>query len=50
MIGQSVKTVKFNGQVGDNQIALDLNNLSQGVYMVNVKIGNSTNTKKLIIE
>lgn len=50
MVGQLVKTVKAEGQVGENNINIDLNSVSAGVYMVNIKVGNATSTKKLIVE
>lgn len=50
LVGQSVKSVKAEGQVGNNTVNIDLNGLSKGVYMVNVKIDNAVSTKKLIIE
>lgn len=50
MIGQVVKRSSFNAEAGVNTLNIDLNGLSQGVYMVNVKIGTSTSAKKLIIE
>lgn len=49
-IGQAVSTIKTEGNVGRNEINLNLNNLSAGIYMVNVKAGNATTTKKLIVE
>jgi hypothetical protein len=49
-LGQIVKSTKGQGQVGDNTLSVDLNGLSSGVYLVNVKVNNSTSTKKLIIE
>ncbi len=50
MVGQVVKTTKANGELGQNNINIDLSNLSTGIYMVSVKVGNSTSTKKLIVE
>jgi hypothetical protein len=49
-IGQVVKSTKTQGFVGQNNITIDLTGLSTGVYMVNVKVGNTTNTKKLIVQ
>jgi len=49
-IGQVVKTSKAQGLAGENNINVDLTGLSSGIYMVNVKVGNSTSTKKLIVE
>ncbi len=50
LVGRVVKTVKAEGQIGENNINIDLTNLNAGIYMVNVKVGNATSTKKLIIQ
>ncbi len=50
LVGKVVSTTKAEGQLGENSINLNLNNLTSGIYMVNVKVGNSTSTKKLIIQ
>lgn len=50
MVGQEVKNTQAAAQVGSNNINIDLNGLSKGIYMVNVKVGNATSTKKLIVE
>ncbi len=49
-IGQVVKATKVQAQAGTNKINIDLNGLATGVYMVNVKVGNATSTKKLIVQ
>lgn len=49
-IGQLVKTANAQGQVGQNTINIDLSGLSTGIYMVNVKVGNATSTKKLVVQ
>ncbi|MDP1800667.1 MAG: T9SS type A sorting domain-containing protein [Bacteroidota bacterium] len=49
-IGQVVKTNRTQGQVGANGINIDLTGLSTGIYMVNVKVGNATSTKKLVVQ
>lgn len=49
-IGQIVDTYKVNGHVGANEIHIDLNNFAAGVYVYNVKVGNTSVTKKLIVE
>lgn len=49
-VGQLVKTIKAEGTLGANNINIDLNNISSGIYMVNVKVGNASSTKKLIVE
>jgi hypothetical protein len=50
LVGQLVKTTKAEGQLGENNINVDLSNLTAGIYMVNVNVGGSVSTKKLIIE
>ncbi|MDX2173469.1 MAG: T9SS type A sorting domain-containing protein [Bacteroidota bacterium] len=50
LVGALVKTISANAVVGANSIDLDLTNLTSGVYLANVKVGNSVSTKKLIIE
>lgn len=49
-VGQLVDTYKVNGQFGANEINIDLSNFASGVYVYNVKVGNSTVTKKLIVQ
>jgi hypothetical protein len=49
-MGQVLKSMKIQGQIGENNVNLDLNGMSTGIYIVNVKVGNSLSTKKLIIE
>ncbi len=50
MVGQTVKTSVAEGQAGANSINVDLSSLSKGVYLVNVKVDNTSSTKKLVIE
>ncbi|MBL7909566.1 MAG: T9SS type A sorting domain-containing protein [Bacteroidia bacterium] len=49
-IGQTVKSSKTQGQVGENSINVDLTGLSTGIYMVNIKVGNASSTKKLVVQ
>jgi hypothetical protein len=49
-MGQVVKTTQAQGQVGTNNINVDLNGLSSGIYLVNIKSDNASTTKKLVIE
>ncbi|MBK9285155.1 MAG: T9SS type A sorting domain-containing protein [Sphingobacteriaceae bacterium] len=49
-VGQLVQSSSFEGQFGVNKTDVSLENLSAGMYIVNVKVGNATSTKKLIIE
>jgi hypothetical protein len=49
-IGQLVKSNKHQGFSGQNNITIDLTGVSSGIYMVNVKVANASNTKKLIVK
>ncbi len=49
-IGQKVSSVKTNGQIGENTVAIDMNNANAGVYFVKIKSGTTETTKKLILE
>ncbi len=50
LVGALVKTITANAVIGSNTINLDLTNLNSGIYLANVKVGNTVSTKKLIIE
>ena len=50
VVGQLLKTTKAEAHIGENNININLDNLSSGIYMVNVKAGTETSIKKLIIE
>jgi len=49
-MGQVVSTVHHKGTQGANVIDLNVGNLASGVYMVNIKVGESTGTKRLLIQ
>ena len=49
-MGQVIRTVNTKGQMGQNNIHIDLTGISTGIYMVNVKVANSTTTKKIIVK
>ena len=49
-VGQLVNSSSYEGQFGVNNSTLNLDNLSAGLYIVNVKVGNTVSTKKLIVE
>ena len=49
-IGQLVKANTTQGQIGQNAINIDLTGLSSGIYMVNIKVGNASSTKKLVVQ
>ncbi len=49
-IGQLVDTYKVNGQIGSNEINIDLYNFEAGIYFYTVKVGSSVVTKKLVVQ
>jgi hypothetical protein len=50
VIGQTMRTIASQGQIGANAIEMDLNGLPKGIYLVQIKVQNVSRTKKLIIE
>ncbi len=50
LVGQLVKTVKADGQVGDNSINVNLDGLNTGIYMVKVSTNGKISTQKLVVE
>jgi hypothetical protein len=50
IVGQEVKSVTVDAKKGVNVVALDLNGLTSGVYLVKIQSGKMSSTKKLIIE
>lgn len=50
LVGSVVKNVSADAAAGENDINLDLSGLNRGIYMVNVKVGTTTSTKKLVVE
>ena len=50
LVGQLVKTVKAEGQVGDNTMNVNLDGLNAGIYMVKVSTNGKTSTQKLVVE
>jgi len=49
-VGQLLKTTNTKGNFGENKIQVDLSGLSNGIYLVEIKAGTASTTKKLIIE
>lgn len=49
-VGQEVKTIKTNGNNGDNDINISLQNISSGIYIVKIAAQGKTTSKKLIVE
>jgi len=50
VMGQQVMSDVFSGQLGKNMVSMDISQLNPGVYLVNVKVGNESSSKKLIVE
>jgi hypothetical protein len=49
-VGQMVKSTHVIGQVGNNTIEMNIENVPSGVYIVKTIANGSTQTKKLIVE
>jgi hypothetical protein len=49
-IGQKVVETKVNGQIGENNVPMNMNNAKAGVYFVKIKVGNTESTKKLVVQ
>lgn len=49
-IGQAIKTINVKGQIGENNVNMDLSNLSSGVYVYSIKADGSTITRKLVVQ
>lgn len=50
-VGQSIYSTKVKGDIGNNKIDLNFNNLSSGLYFYQVKVGNNKPvTNKFMIE
>jgi len=50
VVGQQIKTIDAAARTGENTINLDLDGLTRGIYLVNVKVGNAVGTKKLVVD
>jgi hypothetical protein len=50
LIGAVVSTKEVNVVAGKNEIAIDRNSLSTGIYLLSISNGQSALTKKVIIE
>jgi hypothetical protein len=50
LMGQVSKAFAADGQRGENTIAIDLNGIEKGIYLVKINVGNVSSTKKLIVE
>ncbi|HQQ94700.1 MAG TPA: T9SS type A sorting domain-containing protein [Bacteroidia bacterium] len=50
LVGQEIKAMSVQANLGENNISLDLQGLNAGIYMVKISSGNASSTKKLIIE
>jgi hypothetical protein len=49
-IGQKVSESKVNGNIGENNVSMNMNNATAGVYFVKIKVGKTESTKKLVVK
>ncbi len=49
-IGQKVTETKVAGQLGVNEVPMNMNNAKAGVYFVKIKVGKTESTKKLVVQ
>jgi hypothetical protein len=49
MVGATVYTNSVNAVAGENKLAVDVSNLTNGVYFLNINRGDASLTKKIII-
>jgi hypothetical protein len=49
-MGQIVSSVRHKGAAGANVVDLNVSDLASGVYKVNIKVDESTGTKRLLIQ
>jgi hypothetical protein len=49
-VGQVVRSYNTNGNVGANEMVIDLSGVASGIYLVNINSGDAVATKKLIVE
>ena len=50
VVGAVVRSYAVNAEMGSNEVVFDVKGLPTGIYMVNLKAGNTQITKKLIVE
>jgi hypothetical protein len=50
LVGEVVKSTSSDAVIGQNNIDIDLSGLSSGIYLVNVKSGSVSTSKKLIVQ
>ncbi|MBA3662938.1 MAG: T9SS type A sorting domain-containing protein [Bacteroidetes bacterium] len=50
IIGKEVKKVSSNCNVGSNNIHLEMTGFSKGIYLLNIKAGNTVTTKKVVVQ
>jgi TctA family transporter len=49
MVGATVYTNSVDAVAGENKLAVDVSNLTNGVYFLNINRGDASLTKKIII-
>jgi hypothetical protein len=50
LLGRQVKTLSYEAVSGNNFVTLEINQLSNGFYLVKIEDGNTERVKKLIVE
>jgi len=50
LVGQNIKTLSRNLNVGNNEITLDISDLKSGIYFITIEAGGQTLTKKMMVE
>jgi hypothetical protein len=49
-LGQKVAGSKANGNIGENTVPVNMNNVSAGIYFVKINVGKNETTKKLVVK
>ncbi|MFK7971202.1 MAG: T9SS type A sorting domain-containing protein, partial [Bacteroidia bacterium] len=47
--GKAVRTTDWNLEAGDNDLRLELANLTEGVYQIVIQVDDKTFTKRLVV-
>ena len=50
LTGETVVTRNLESVRKEDKYEMDLNNVSPGIYMIEIRIGNSVKTHKLVVE
>ena len=49
-LGQKVSETKVNGTIGENNVSMNMDNATAGIYFVKIKVGKTESTKKLVVQ